>query len=176
MILSLCGAWIIVAFVGLLSPAAIAQTNSMSVCEILNSVADNQKTVVHGEVIGEPEHGFYLSEGINIDPCPGWRQHILTAPSIVGLEFVSSTGVFLTSDQEQADAAFLSHLRALSRSAPLDRHYTVTLEGVLRRKRGAIIMRRSDGAFVGNGLGPGGNLLAILVITSVRQEKDYGDR
>jgi hypothetical protein len=134
----------------------------------LNSIDDHREVVVRAQASGSV-HGLLLSEGINGEPCPGWRRRFFTAPSLIGLEFTSSYGVRLTEEQERLNREFLSRLHKL-RSAGRLKNYAVTLKGVVVKESWPLIFRQSDGGYHGFGMGPYGALAAVFVIKSVLEE------
>jgi hypothetical protein len=142
-----------------------AQRVPVTVCRMLDAMSDHEELTVRGEIIGESHHGFFLSEGINGDPCPGWRRRFLTAPSVVGLQFVSSHGVQLTKEQEQSNRTFLERLITLGQ--PVKRRVTVT--GVAVKNPGSLIFRRADGSYLSTTMDPYW-IPTEFVIKSIREE------
>jgi hypothetical protein len=108
----------------------MAQGEPLSVCQMLNSTRENQEIAVRGAIIGEPHHGYALSEGIGNEPCPGWPKRLFTRPSVVGFAIASSFGVHLTAEQERLNRDFVRRLSTLSDGHSL-KPYWVTLRGVL---------------------------------------------
>ena len=125
---------------------AAAQTTPISVCEMLNSATEHQHLTVRGEVMGEPHHGYYLGEeGLDGDPCPGWRRRFLTSPSALRLGLFSNFGVQLTQAQADSNLAFLRRLNMVSRGSVI--RCNVTVEGVFARQPSFWMIRRSNGAY-----------------------------
>jgi hypothetical protein len=149
----------------LIACAASAQTKTLSVCEALDSGVDGQEVVLRGVIAGESHHGFGLSEGIDGDPCPGWRRRFLTTPSFILFDYFSHLGVHLTKEQEQLNLYFLRRLSFLL--SPNTSRSGVKIKGVLVRKPWPLIFRRQDGTYWGNGFGQDGWCPTVLVITSI---------
>jgi hypothetical protein len=148
--------------------SAAAQTQPMSVCQMLDSAADHQEVVARVKIAGSHHHGFWLTEGPNVDPCPGWRKRFFTAPSAL-IPIVSSRfGVHLTPEEERAGRDFLNRLFDLSRrDTRATNDLTVTLKGVFVRKAWPWIFRGRSGDWVGNGFGPSGGCAAVFVIKEI---------
>src|ERR1700694_3140463 len=96
--------FVIVAMTGV-SRVVAGQDKPLSVCQALKSTSDHQEVDVRGEISGW-RHGYFLSEGIKGDPCPGWRRQFLTGPSALPLEFVSSSGVNVSERQVRLNRDF----------------------------------------------------------------------
>jgi hypothetical protein len=144
---------------------ASAQTKPLTVCEALHVAKDHKEVVVRGAIAGGYFHGFYLAEGLDSDVCPGWPTRFLTRPAFVLLELLDHTGAPLTKQQEQLNRGFYHKLCLLEATRTLPR--ALTFRGVLVRKPWPIIVRYSDGSFVGNGFGEEGAVPAYLIVTSV---------
>ena len=155
------------------------QNTPLTVCQLLTSAKDRQEVVVRGEIGGGPEHGYLLMEGPNPDPCPGWPSRFFTAPSAVIIDLFingeSLGGVSVSSQQQRLNLDFLKRIAAASRQRTLN-HASVTLSGVVLRRAGTIVFRRSDGEYYGNGFGQGGGILCELVVTSIRDEDVSGNK
>ena len=150
------------------SSIALAQNEPLTVCQMLDSIRENEEVVVRGVMIGEPHHGYYLSqEGIsNGSPCPGWRQRFFTAPSFSGIAIVSSFGVKLSEEQERLNRAFIRRLSEV-RGEPVLRPYKVTVRGVLARKPSPLTFRRADGTYSCIGKGSEDGCFALFVVQSI---------
>jgi hypothetical protein len=137
-----------------LACVASAQTQPWSVCGILDSAADHQEVIARVRISGSYHHGFGLSEGLDGEPCPGWRRRFFTAPSVLLPKVSSGFGVLLTSEEEQMGLGFLFRLRDLSRRSPgaLNK-LTVTMRGAVVKKSWPWMFRRSDGSYMGNAFG-----------------------
>jgi hypothetical protein len=145
---------------------AAAQTEPMSVCQMLDSASDHQEVVARVKISGGYYHGFGLSEGLHGDPCPGWRKRFFTAPSVLMPMFSSCCGVQLSQDESRMVRDFLDRLWDESRNNST-RDLTVTLRGVIVKKAWPWIFRRSDGVYMGNAFGPTGGYPAIFVIKEI---------
>jgi len=143
----------------------------LGVCEALESAVDHQEIVIRGVMTGESHHGFFLSQGINGDPCPGWRLTFLTAPSALALGLASSFGVQLTAEQRRLNLDFFGRLSKMSKGRPLS-GYRVVARGVFVRRAWSLIFRRADGTYysLGSDLDPFGVYQALLVMKSAREE------
>jgi hypothetical protein len=161
---------ILVSIVGT-SAIAVAQSEPLTICQMLDSSGERQEVTVRGVIIGEPHHGYYLSEeGINNgNPCPGWRQRFFTAPSFAGITIVSSFGVRLSEEQERLNRDFIRRLSELS-AKPLLRPYRVTVKGVLARKPWPLTFRRADGTYACIGKGSDNDCVAVFVVRSILVE------
>jgi hypothetical protein len=89
----------VLSYVAATSPP-MAQGEPLSVCQMLNSTRERQEVTVRGVVTGG-RHGYFLTEGIGDEPCPGWPRRYFTSPAAVGLEFFPLLGVQLTDDQKR---------------------------------------------------------------------------
>jgi hypothetical protein len=144
-----------------------AQTASLSVCEVLNSTLDHWETTIRGKISGSSHHGFFLSEGINADPCPGWPRRFFTAPAVIGLYLASALGVEVTEEQKASNIAFLRRLRKEKR--PYEPTFTIT--GVVVRRPWSPTYRRADGNYMSL---PDeyGWLRAVIVMKSTKEENN----
>jgi len=149
--------------------SAKAQVHPLTVCEALNSVRDHETIAIRAPVVSV--HGTALLEGTGQDPCPGWPQRFFTAPSAIPLLFGSIFGVHVSPSVLHDSIEFVVRLRKLQEENPSNRH-TVTVNGVLIRKRWPIIFRAHDGTFCCWGLGPHGGYAALLVVTSTPSQLD----
>lgn len=132
-------------------PILVAQKAPMSVCEALDSPVGHEELTIRGLLTGEFHHGFFLSDGLGTDPCPGWRRRFLTAPSVLGLLFQSARGVEITDKEEQLDRAFIENLWDVSGKRPVKQ--VVTVRGVAVRDRWSLIFRRADGTYFSSNMG-----------------------
>jgi hypothetical protein len=160
--------FLILVLIGGTSSIAVAQNEPLTVCQMLDSIGEHEEVVVRGVMIGEPHHGYYLSqEGIsNGNPCPGWRQRFFTAPSFAGIAIVSSFGVKLSEEQERLNRAFVRRLSGV-KGEPALRAYKVTVKGVLARKPSPLTFRRADGTYSCIGKGSEGECFALFVVQSI---------
>ena len=149
--------------------AAFGQGLGANVCDVLGAgPTDGQRITVQGEILGSARHGFMVGETSSSEPCPGWRQRFLTAPSVIPLNFTGGPGAELTKEQKQFNLDFLARLIALERDKRLT-HFRVSASGVIARKSNSFIFRRSDGSYFGNAVGQDGGFLAILLVTSIHE-------
>lgn len=144
--------------------ATAAEPKPLTVCDALDTAASGQQVTIRGDIVGSI-HGLFLTEGINADPCPGWRLKYFTAPSMIGLEFTSSYGVKLTLEEEHRNLNLMVRLRRLC-AAGQSKRCSASVTGVFVRTRWPIIFRRSNGSYYGFGLDPSGAFLATVVIKS----------
>jgi hypothetical protein len=145
--------------------AAVAQGRALGVCEALNSVEDHKEVVIRAD-LALTRHDTFLAEGTGEDPCPGWRQRLFTAPSVIPLVNGSAYGVSVPESQVHQTLDLFIRLRMLQSANPASRP-VVTLKGVLIRRKWLFVFRSSDGTYCcydGAGIG---NVAAALVVTSV---------
>jgi len=136
---------------------------------MLESARDHQEVVVRARAFAHV-HGTILTDAFSNDPCPGWRQHFFTAPSAVPLYFDLFSGVQLTSVQQRLNREFYLRLRSLW--GPHPKYSAVTLVGVVVRKSWPLIIRRFDGEYFGNAMGPQGECPAVFVLKQVLNESE----
>ncbi len=148
---------------------AMAQSEPLSVCQMLSSTREKQEITVRGAMIGEPHHGYYLSDGIGDEPCPGWPKWLFTRPSVVGFAIASSFGVHLTDDQERRNREFVRRLSTLS-SGHILKPYWVTLRGVLVRRPWLRTFRHADGTYSCIAAGNDSDCLGVFVLRSIVSE------
>jgi hypothetical protein len=154
-------------WIAALSILGACRAEPLSVCEVLDRSGElNGRTItVRGFLEGSPQHGYSLFAypGGRSDPCPGWRESVLTAPAIVelGAEVPGTAGgdeyhkIVLEMDRKYVARDF----------TPVE----VEVEGRLERKWFLFINRQPGGGYVGNGFGEKGGRAAILHIKSVRK-------
>lgn len=150
-------------------PCLAAQSEPLSVCQMLNSTREQQEVTVRGEIIGEPHHGYALSEGIGVEPCPGWPKWLFTRPSVVGFAIASSFGIHLTDEQERLNREFVRRLSTLSGGRAL-KPYWVTLRGALVRRPWLRTFRHADGTYSCFGAGNDGDCFGLFVLRSIVSE------
>lgn len=119
---------------------AMAQSEPLRVCQMLNSARERQEITVRGAIIGEPHHGYSLSEGMGNEPCPGWPKRFFTSPSAVGLT------IQLTGEHGQRNRDLLRRLNTLSGEHIL-KPYWVTVTGFLKRRPWLRTFRHADGTY-----------------------------
>jgi hypothetical protein len=158
----------VLSYVAVTSPA-MAQGGPLSVCQMLSSAPEKQEITVRGAMIGEPHHGYALSDGIGDEPCPGWPKWLFTRPSVVGFAIASSFGVHPTDDQERLNREFVRHLSALSGGHTL-KPYWVTLKGVLAQRPWLRTFRHADGTYSCFGAGNGMDCFGVFVLRSIVSE------
>jgi hypothetical protein len=125
----------------------------MGVCEALNSAAGTREVILRARIVGEPHHGYWLSEGLDGDPCPGWCKRFFTAPSAIAPVFSSFPGAQLTKAQERLNIELIKRLYLLSKPAGYV-NSTITINGILVKKFWPFIFRLKDGSYIGNGFDP----------------------
>lgn len=128
-----------------------AQNAPLSVCEALDLRSSHEELTIRGLLTGEIHHGFFLSQGIDADPCPGWRRRFITAPSVMGLVFQSALGVAVTEREQQLNRAFIETLWNVSGNRPVKQ--VVTVRGTAVRDRWPLIFRRADGTYFSANIG-----------------------
>jgi hypothetical protein len=126
-------------------PRVVAQSEALTVCQMLKSTPEHSEVIVTGEITGESHHGYFLSEALGSDPCPGWRRQLFTAPAAAAIVITSSFGVSLTNSEQQSNREFIHRLGALNGGHPVK--YKVTIKGVLARKPWPMMFRRADGTY-----------------------------
>ena len=147
-----------------LSFAADAGSQIVGVCEALRSTTDHQAVSIRG-VLSLSRHGAYLIEGTGDDPCPGWPAHFFTAPSALPLLNGSGYGVRVSDAQVRRTLDVFVRLRKEVATNPTVKP-TMTIAGVLIRKRWVLILRYPNGTYHGGGFGPDKDCAALLVVTS----------
>ena len=153
------------------SAPLMAEQRLLGVCEALNVGRNGEEISIAGEIDGHFHHGFFLSQGIGGDPCPGHRRRFFTAPSLILLAWASIPEVRLTREQEGLNRILWERLIGTSRQSPQMPRLHVKIVGVLVRKSWPLIFRRDDGSYFGTGLGMDGAFPAVLVVKSVQEEK-----
>lgn len=148
--------------------ASPAQTTPRTVCETLTSAADHQEVHITGEISGSYRHGFGISEGINGDPCPGWRRQFLTSPSVIPLSFKALAGVRLTEEQERLNQRFFDRLFSLDEEHQLGR-FKVSVTGVFIRRPWPLIFRRADGTYFGMSADSDAIFPGVLIIKVIEE-------
>jgi hypothetical protein len=137
--------------------AASAQTKVMGVCEALNSAISSEEVIIHGTYNSWME-GAGFSEGLDGEPCPGWRKRFFTAPAFIDASRFSER---MSLEQKQA------YFEILKKQVSAHGAFTgpLAIKGVLIKKFWLFIFRGRDGVYWGNGFGPYGGYLAELVMT-----------
>ena len=149
---------------------AVAQGEPLSVCQMLNSVREHQEVAVRGVITGG-HHGYFLSEGIGNEPCPGWPTRYFTSPAGVGLNFFSSLGVQLTEDQKRLNLDFLRRLWTLRGNNHNNLNgYGVTVRGVFAKRPWLRTFRHADGTYSCILAAYDGDCLGVLVVRSIVSE------
>ena len=143
----------------------MARSEPLSVCQMLSTAHEQQEIEVRGAIIGEPHHGYALSDGIGDEPCPGWPKWLFTRPSVVGFAIASSFGVHLT-EQERLNRDFVWRLSTLSGGHPL-KPYWVTVRGVLVKYPWLRTFRHADGTYSCFGAGNSRDCLGLFVLRSI---------
>jgi hypothetical protein len=161
----------VLAWIAGTSAIALAQSEPITICQMLDSIGERQEVTIRGVMIGESHHGYYLrDEGIdNGSPCPGWRQRFFTTPSFAGIAIVSSFGVKLSEEQERLNRDFIRRLSALSGGHVLP-PYRVTVRAVLARRPWPLTFRRADGTYDCIGKGSANECFSVLVLRNVLVE------
>jgi hypothetical protein len=157
---------VVVASIG----CAAAQTQPLSVCQVLDSARDHQEVIVRARAFAH-YHGSLLTDGFSSDPCPGWRKRFFTAPSWIPLCFDSFLGVQLTGEQQRLNREFFLRLSGLRMGSP-SKYSAVTLMGVAVRKPWPLIFRRGDGEYFGNAMGQNGAFPVVFVLSDVLEESE----
>lgn len=140
----------------------------LTVCEALDHVSELQGEVVRvrGLLAGSKRHGYSLDQSTNAAPCPGWRRSFLTSPPSILLSWSPAVSVEGLRDQLGEDV----FKRAQARYERHDFHaQEVEVVGRIFRKSLALVFRRSDGSYFGNGYGQQGMFLARLEIQEIRE-------
>jgi hypothetical protein len=146
---------------------AMAQTAPLSVCQMLSSTRERQEVTVRGVIQGG-HHGYFLTEGIGDEPCPGWPKRYFTSPSGVGLAFFSWLGVQLTDDQKRLNLDFLRRLGTLRGERTLS--YSVTVSGVFAKRPWLRTFRHADGTYSCFAAASDGDCLGVFVVRSIVSE------
>jgi len=145
--------------------SAICQSRPLGVCDALNSAVDNQAVVIHAAIASTQHGNFLFEEGTSPEPCPGWPNHLFTAPPVIPLILGSYAGVDVSHDLFWKNVELLLRLRTLQKANPSLVHM-VTVSGIVIRKRWPLIFRNRKGEYCCWGEGPDGSYAALLVVTS----------
>jgi hypothetical protein len=144
---------------------ARSQSRPLTICEVLDRHIRNGSDVdLHALAAGTFE-GFWLTDGLDDEPCPGAPSRFLTVPHFMAIATRSAFGVKLTADQENAALALYIRARKAG-SRPL----SVVISGTLVRKPLILIFRYPyplfsghKPSYFGNGFGVQGEVPAAIV-------------
>ena len=142
----------------------MAQSEPLSVCQMLNFSRQGQEVTVRGVITGG-RHGYFLTEGIGDEPCPGWPKRYFTSPAGVYLNFFSSLGVQLTAEEKRLNLDFVLHRLGALRGGQEVEH-RATIKGVLARRPWLLAFRHTDGTYSCIGR-PDEWCLVIVVVRSI---------
>lgn len=146
---------------------ASAQPKILNVCDALNSPVNRQEVYVRGTLWSATDASGFNEEGLNGEPCPGWRGRYFTWPSPLVFYLGSALGVQLTPAQEQANLEAWKRLNARYRRDFMLKVPSIVLKGVLVKQTIPLAFRKRDGSYTGWGVPPFGDYFAAFVITEI---------
>jgi|SRR5581483_10428386 len=151
----------------ILSPALNAQEAGSGVCRLLMKASNRDPVVATGLINGSTQHGFFLSDEANLEPCRDAPSGLRTTPGAAVLVFLDYAGVSHTADERKAIDGFRHELDTLVAKGEF-KPFRIQVSGTLLVNREARI-NRAPGFWVGNGFGQDGKFPLLLVVKSVRR-------